>query len=112
MQVPPLEYLGNRVRLLRKERKLTQEKLADLCNISVRTVADIEHGNGNPTYLHIISLLCVFSVSADQLFPPVQEEGDVRTKELLLNYKACAENEQELFFECIKYVAQKSSAKE
>jgi transcriptional regulator with XRE-family HTH domain len=39
-----LKLLGSRVKELRKERGLTQQALADLCEIDIRTIQRIESG--------------------------------------------------------------------
>ena len=103
--------LGNRVRALRIERKLTQEKLAAMCDISIRSLADIEHGIGNPTYHVIASFLRVFRVSADLFFCPELAEQDAHIKELIANYMACTNEQKDLFFQFIKFTAQLTKEK-
>jgi len=41
--------LGEEIRKLRKERNLTQEKLAELTKIDPKSIVDIETGKRNPT---------------------------------------------------------------
>jgi transcriptional regulator with XRE-family HTH domain len=51
-----LKKLGKKTKKLRLSRKLTQQKLADLCDVDIRTIQRIEkgeHGIG----LHIIFAL-------------------------------------------------------
>jgi transcriptional regulator with XRE-family HTH domain len=51
-----LKKLGKKIKKLRLSKKLTQQKLADLCEVDIRTVQRIEkgeHGIG----LHIIFAL-------------------------------------------------------
>lgn len=39
-----LIFVKNRIRILRKERKMTQEQLADLCETSLRNIQYLEKG--------------------------------------------------------------------
>jgi transcriptional regulator with XRE-family HTH domain len=51
-----LKKLGKKIKKLRLSKKLTQQKLADLCDVDIRTIQRIEkgeHGIG----LHIIFAL-------------------------------------------------------
>lgn len=51
-----LEALGKRVRELRKGRKLSQEKLAELAGIHENHVRRIEGGTANPSYLVLVRI--------------------------------------------------------
>jgi y4mF family transcriptional regulator len=42
------EDIGRAIRLRRKSRKIVQEDLADIAEISLRTLRDIEKGVANP----------------------------------------------------------------
>lgn len=58
---------GKRFKELRKERKLTQEQLADRLGISDRHVRGIEHGDFFPSIDLYILIAQVFQVSLDVL---------------------------------------------
>ena len=51
-----LQGLGLRIRSLRKERKLTLERLAELSDLSVGLVSQIERGKGNPSFATLAQL--------------------------------------------------------
>lgn len=60
--------LAKNLKKLRKQRKLSQEKLARLVNISYNTIAKIEAGKAkNPTFKTLSKLADVFGVSIDEL---------------------------------------------
>jgi transcriptional regulator with XRE-family HTH domain len=53
--------IGKRIRAARKERKFTQEKLAEKCGCSVTHISNLENGNGQVS----LTLLCKFSFALD-----------------------------------------------
>jgi transcriptional regulator with XRE-family HTH domain len=60
--------LAQNVRKLRKQKKLSQEKLARLADISYNTIVKIEAGKAeNPTFETLSKLADAFSVSIDEL---------------------------------------------
>ena len=44
--------IGNFLKKLRKEKGITQEQLAEILNVSGRTVSRWETGNNMPDYIH------------------------------------------------------------
>jgi len=60
--------LAQNLKKLRKQRKLSQEKLARLADISYNTIIKIETGKAsNPTFETLSKLADAFSVSMDEL---------------------------------------------
>lgn len=60
--------LSKNLRNLRKQRRLSQEKLARLADISYNTIAKIEAGKArNPTFETLSRLADIFNVSIDEL---------------------------------------------
>jgi ribosome-binding protein aMBF1 (putative translation factor) len=64
-----LRALGDRVRELRKERKLSQEKLAEMADIHVNHLRRIELGQANPTYLVIVRIASAVQLPIAELLP-------------------------------------------
>ena len=58
---------GRKVKLLRKERGLTQKQLADMVGVAVSAISAYESGNRYPTYSGLITLARIFHVSTDYL---------------------------------------------
>lgn len=60
--------IGMNVKLNRIKNKLTQEKLAELANISRLTVSNLECGFGTPTVDSIASIAKVLDVELYKMF--------------------------------------------
>jgi transcriptional regulator with XRE-family HTH domain len=61
------ELLGTRIRELRKQRKLTQERLAELADIDISYLGNIERGRENPTVAVLEKLAAALSLMPHQL---------------------------------------------
>jgi transcriptional regulator with XRE-family HTH domain len=48
--------LGTRIRIIRKEKRMTQQHLSDLCEIEKANLSRIESGKTNPTILTLLKL--------------------------------------------------------
>ena len=60
--------LARNLKRLRKQKKLSQEKLARLVDVSYNTISKIEAGKAkNPTFETLVKLADVFKVSIDEL---------------------------------------------
>ena len=62
-----LEILGQRLQLLRKERKLAQREMADLLQVTLRHYQRLEHGEINIPTLTLCALADYFGVTTDYL---------------------------------------------
>ena len=58
---------GDRIRTLRKNRGMSQEKLADILGVTKQTVSQYERSVRKPDVLTIEALCDIFNVSADYL---------------------------------------------
>lgn len=65
-EVPIL--LSNKVKEKRIEKKLTQQQLADLVQVSSRTIISLEKGQYNPSVLLAHKLATIFGLTIEQLF--------------------------------------------
>ena len=63
-----LSALGKRVRALRKERRYSQEKLAELAGIHENHVRRIEGGTANPSYVVVVKIAKALKVPPSELF--------------------------------------------
>ena len=69
--------LGSRICSARKEKKLTQEALAEKVDISLTYMGEIERGEKYPSMNVFIKLVEVLDVSADYLMRDKLETGKV-----------------------------------
>ena len=59
--------IGMRIRTLRKERKMTQEQLAEAAGVGVTHISHIETGNSIPSLKVVIDIINTLECSADEL---------------------------------------------
>ena len=61
------ERIGQLIYELRKEKKMTQKQVADLLNITDKTISKWERGLGCPDVSLLRELASIFGISVDQL---------------------------------------------
>ena len=66
--------LKNRIKVLRAEKNLTQEELANLIGVSRQTVNSIEKGKYVPSVLIALKMAEVFGVNVEEIFSIEGEE--------------------------------------
>lgn len=76
-----LSDFGARVRLLRKERQLTTEKLAEAAGISAGLISQIERGSGNPSFATLVQLAHGLQMPIGQLLEPEETKKVVVRKD-------------------------------
>ena len=62
-----MEILGERLRKLRKDRKVLQQTMADGLGVSLRSYQFYESGEYDPSLPNLIALAAYFQVSIDYL---------------------------------------------
>lgn len=73
-QTTPAKALGRRIKQLRAQLGLTQEELAERCNIFRTYMSRIESGAANPTLTMLYTLADALEVRVPDLF---EKAGDV-----------------------------------
>lgn len=58
---------GNRIRELRKEKKLSQEKLAEISELHPNYIGMVERGERNPSLLNISKFAIAFKIELSEL---------------------------------------------
>ena len=64
----PLEIFGNTIRALRLSRGLSQEALADLCQLHRTYLGGIERGERNVSLKNILSIARALRIAPQELF--------------------------------------------
>ena len=59
--------LGNKIKFERAKRKISQEKLAELSNLSIRTISDIERGITDIRYTNLLQIAEALNLTASEL---------------------------------------------
>ena len=59
--------LGNKIRLERMKRDISQEKLAEMANVSIRTISDIERGITDISYTNLLQIAEAFDLTLSEL---------------------------------------------
>jgi transcriptional regulator with XRE-family HTH domain len=63
-----LELFGKKLRALRKDRRLSQEKLAELCDVHRNYIGRIERAERNISFDYVIRIAFGLSVRPEVLF--------------------------------------------
>ena len=87
-----LQAFGRRLKTLRRENNLSQEKLAEMLNLTVDSVYKLEAGKTNCMPDHLLRICELFDISADYLF---------------LDYDMKISNERKKQLEAIYYLLSK-----
>lgn len=69
-----LMRFGRAIRKLRRERNISQEKLADLCTLHRTYISDVELGKRNVSLENISRIACALNVSITELFEEVERK--------------------------------------
>ena len=60
--------IGGKIKALRKDKDITQEKLASYLNVSCQAISKWENGTASPDISLIIPIANFFNISIDELF--------------------------------------------
>ena len=69
-----IESVKNSVHVLRTQKKLTQEELADKIEVTRQTIIAIEKGNYTPSVLLAIKIARVFNKKVEDIFSITYEK--------------------------------------
>ena len=102
------KVLGGRIRNLRLEFELSQEKLAEMIGIPRPSLSKIEAGQREVSSSELAKLSEVFSVSADELLRPERKVAEVKAK---YGSSGSPKFNKEKFKQVLLYVLEKCGAK-
>ena len=93
--------LGDRIRNLRKSQGLTQQQVAEGCNVSIHTVSSWENGKINPTVEHQKVLAQILHTTVDAVYvsPDQVLPSGVLSRQLSEIMKKLTLEEQQLIVE-------------
>lgn len=76
--------MGENIRALRKQRMLTQENLAELCDVSTVFICQIENGTRKPSLETVCRIAEVLSFTVDEIVTPDSGKLDLSAFSRLL----------------------------
>lgn len=68
--------MKNRLEEIRKERKITQEELANVLEVSRQTIGSLENGKYNPSILLAFKISKYFNTAIEDIFIYEEESDD------------------------------------
>lgn len=71
------KIMKDRIRELRKRKKISQTELAEMTGINSNSISKIENGQNNPTIQQIEALSKFFNVSTDYLIFGIESKKDI-----------------------------------
>ena len=80
-------YVGENIKRLRKEKNITQEKLAEHLSISCQAISKWERGETFPDITLVIPIASYFDVSTDELLGVDYAKNEVKIQEYLREYR-------------------------
>ena len=99
------QAIGQFLKELRKEKGITQEKLAVMVNVSNRSISRWENGKTLPDFDLLIELANYYEVSIDEILDGSRKGEEVMEKETLNKVAEYTNDEKRRLLNMIKYVA-------
>jgi len=72
--------IGERIRVLREELGYTREKFAEILDVSISTLANIELGRTQISYIVLSNLYNVFGISSDDILYGTKKTDTIQKK--------------------------------
>ncbi|MBQ8641341.1 MAG: helix-turn-helix transcriptional regulator [Clostridia bacterium] len=95
--------IGRNIRKYRKEKKLSQEQLAEIIHVSQNYVGNMERGEKIPSLETLVAIADALGVSSDVLLHDVVENGyDVKISLLNDEMRRLSSKDQKRIFELIE----------
>lgn len=98
--------LGERIRKARKEKHLTQEQLAEACDLSTAHIGHIERGTRALSIESLITISEVLNVSTDYLLLDVSNSADRKLSSILNAINNVTNDKYDRLYSVIKILAE------
>ncbi|MDY3017015.1 MAG: helix-turn-helix transcriptional regulator [Blautia sp.] len=106
MSIDKLQYLGNCVRSARIACNLTQQSLADQCNVSIKTIRNIEKGKMNPSYDILFTIVNRLGLSANDLFNLTPSQPDKEVQQFIGKFNSCNSHNKKILINTLNFLAE------
>lgn len=97
--------MGNRIRKLRKNKKLTQEQLAELCDLSTAHIGHIERGTRTMSIDTLVKLAVVLNTGVDYLLFDAVTENDTPFEKITIAVGEHEPENIEKFYSVVRVLA-------
>ena len=98
--------LGERIRRARKQKHLTQEQLAEACDLSAAHIGHIERGTRALSIESLITISEVLNVSTDYLLLDISTSSDKKLSDILNAVDNTDKNRYDKLYSVIKILAE------
>lgn len=105
----------DRLKILRKERKLTQVRLGEMLNYGYTAIANYESGRNQPSIPDLKKIASIFNVSMDYLLgvndirhPYVIDDESAAFNEFRRRYALLGETERAMLLDYMDYLASRT----
>lgn len=97
--------VGKKIREQRKKLNITQEQLAEMCEVSPSYIGHIERGSRNLSMNTAIKLCSALEIGLDFLFLDSAQDSSEITNCINSALSACSDKQKESFLKTIKILA-------
>lgn len=104
MLITDLKTIGNRLREIRKDRKLSQSTVAAAANISERAYADIERGETNMRVETMLQICQALHITPDAVFAEESNPTTIQQKELLQRLNSYSVEDRERVYNLLSTI--------
>ena len=98
---PEIRKIGIVIRNARRRRRLTQEKLAEIAEITARSISDLENGKRKPRVENLERLLKALNIPNDLLFRQQKDKFQSETERFVNAFMTASMNEQQLIMSAV-----------
>lgn len=100
-------FIGTKIKIKRKQKGYTQEKLAELINVSTHTISRYECGKNFPSREHMIQIANILDLSIDETYYGYHKlNEDICVDDLNRILKTLSPNNQEIAISVMKYLCE------
>lgn len=97
-----MNSLGKRINITRKDRKMTTERLSEICNINATYVRQIENGTKTPSLPVFISICNALNISPNYLLQDELSILESQIPEFEKLWKAASPDTQDMILDMLR----------
>ena len=100
-------FIGNKIKIQRKQKGYTQEQLAEMLNVSTHTISRYECGRNFPSHEHMLQLSKILYLSIEDSYYGYQKINEsISIDELNNLLETLSPNNQEIAILVMKYLCE------